>query len=292
MIFRSINLIALFALLLMASAPVRAEMVMPYILASQSAGSVSSAVAEAKSKLAAAGFEVAGEYSPYAGTHIVVATSEVQKAHAAKTEHGGFGAAMRIAINQAGGDVQISYVNPEWMAHVYRMEGKGEALKAKLAAALGNQKLFGSAEGMDHERLRNYQYMIFMPDFEDPITLASYGSQKEALAAVEAGLAKGAGGTKKVYRVDLPGKAESVIGIALTQGDGADNKIMPVIDTTAMKQSAHLPYEVLVTEGKVIMLHGKFRIAQSFPDLAMGTFMEISSAPDAIEASLKAAAKM
>ena len=31
------------------------------------------------------------------------------------------------------------------------------------------------------------------------------------------------------------------------------------------------------------MLHGKFRIAQSFPDLTMGTFMKISGAPAAIE---------
>ena len=31
------------------------------------------------------------------------------------------------------------------------------------------------------------------------------------------------------------------------------------------------------------MLHGKFRIAQSFPDLTMGTFMKISGAPDGIE---------
>jgi hypothetical protein len=39
------------------------------------------------------------------------------------------------------------------------------------------------------------------------------------------------------------------------------------------------------------MLHGKFRIAQSFPDLSMGNFMNISGAPDAIENSIKEAIK-
>jgi hypothetical protein len=44
---------------------------------------------------------------------------------------------------------------------------------------------------------------------------------------------------------------------------------------------------MVVTGGKVYMLHGKFRIALDFPDLTMGTFMKISGAPSAIEARLK-----
>jgi hypothetical protein len=34
------------------------------------------------------------------------------------------------------------------------------------------------------------------------------------------------------------------------------------------------------------MIHGKFRIAQSYPDLGMGTFMKISGAPDGIAKGL------
>jgi large conductance mechanosensitive channel len=44
----------------------------------------------------------------------------------------------------------------------------------------------------------------------------------------------------------------------------------------------HQPYAVLVSGGRVKMLHGRFRIAQSFPDLTMGTFMKISGAPGGI----------
>jgi hypothetical protein len=62
---------------------------------------------------------------------------------------------------------------------------------------------------------------------------------------------------------------------------------MSSIDTGALRHTTHLPYEVLVSGKNAYMLHGKFRIAQSFPDLSMGNFMSISAAPDAIETILK-----
>ena len=62
---------------------------------------------------------------------------------------------------------------------------------------------------------------------------------------------------------------------------------MKVTDTAELKHTAHLPYELIVSEGNVQMLHGKFRIAVDFPDLTMGTFMKISGAPDGIEEKLR-----
>jgi len=44
---------------------------------------------------------------------------------------------------------------------------------------------------------------------------------------------------------------------------------------------------MLVDDNKVYMLHGRFRIALSFPDLSMGTFMKIMSTPGDIEKMLK-----
>ena len=41
--------------------------------------------------------------------------------------------------------------------------------------------------------------------------------------------------------------------------------------------------EMLVMDNKVVMLHGRFRIALSFPDLTMGTFTKIMSSPGNIE---------
>ena len=85
-----------------------------------------------------------------------------------------------------------------------------------------------------------------------------------------------------IYRIDLPGTEQSLFGIAILAGNGADETVMKITDTGARRHTAHPPYEVLVAGGRVLMLHGKFRIAQSFPDLTMGTFMKISGAPDGI----------
>jgi hypothetical protein len=62
---------------------------------------------------------------------------------------------------------------------------------------------------------------------------------------------------------------------------------MPVIDFGQPKHTAFLPYEVLVSGNKVLMLHGRYRIAISFPDLSMMTFTKIMSTPGNIENSLK-----
>jgi polyribonucleotide nucleotidyltransferase len=83
------------------------------------------------------------------------------------------------------------------------------------------------------------------------------------------------------------GKDEVLFGVAMKEGEGADATVMGVTDQSALRHTAHLPYEMLVSGNRVYTLHGKFRIAQSFPDLTMSTFMKISGAPDAIEKVLK-----
>jgi hypothetical protein len=107
---------------------------------------------------------------------------------------------------------------------------------------------------------------------------------------IEERLAAGTAGASKVYRIDIPGKEETLFGVAISTGDGADKSVMASTDTGDLKHTAHLPYELLVTGNQVIALAGKFRIAVSFPDLGMGTFMKISSAPGAIRDVLGAVA--
>jgi hypothetical protein len=96
---------------------------------------------------------------------------------------------------------------------------------------------------------------------------------------------------KKVARIDVPGSEQTLFSVAILAGDGADATVMKSTDGHALKHTAHLPYELLVSGKKALMLHGKFRIAQSFPDLTMGTFMKISGAPDGIEKALRQAVK-
>jgi hypothetical protein len=134
--------------------------------------------------------------------------------------------------------------------------------------------------------------MMGMPYFDEPWRLATFPTQGEALAAVKAGLAAGRGGTTAIYEIAVS-PDETVLGVGLSDGCGADANVMKEIDVKPLRSTGHLPYEVLVSKGEVYALHAKFRIAVNFPDLSMmgdHSFMRIRCAPDSIEKALKAAA--
>ena len=263
----------------------------PYVLAARMADSLPEVVTRAKESLNAEGFEVVGEYAPYEDAYVIVVTSAELKRIAGRTEMGGFGAVQRVTATVVGDQVQVAYTNPRYMANVYRMEGDLADVADRLEKALGAEQSFG-AQGKSPDELRRYHYKMFMPYFDEPWQLGSFPSQRAAIKAVETNLEKGAGGTSKVYRVDIPSTEQTVIGVGLTEGCGGDRFIMETINADAEhKSTPHLPYEVLISNGEVLALHAKFRIAQSFPDLTMlgkGSFWDIKCAPDAIRDALRA----
>lgn len=263
----------------------------PYVLARPVAGDLAAVEGEVRTALVDAGFEVVGGYSPYDGAMVIAVTHPELLQTAARSEMGGFAAALRVGVTENAGKIEVSYTNPIWVANVCRLESDLEPVAAALEAALGREREFGSQKGKEAKQLRNYHYMAFMPFFDDTVELAMHSTHEDAVAAVEAGLAAGKGGASRVYRVDIPGKDEVLFGVALSEGEGADETVMETTDTGDLKHTPHLPYELLVSGKGVYTLHGKFRIAQSFPDLGMGTFMKISGAPKAIHAALKAASE-
>ncbi|MGE5174295.1 MAG: hypothetical protein ACM3MD_10765, partial [Betaproteobacteria bacterium] len=248
---------------------------------------------EVKTALIAQGFTIAGEYSPYPDAVVIVATNDELKGNAAKSEHGGFGAAVRISVTKVKDEVQVAYTNPVYMANAYRMQGDLSGVADKLAAALGKKEEFG-AKGLTAKKLRKYHYMMGMEYFDEPSKLAEYGSFEEAVSAVESGLSTGRGGVTKVYRIDIPDKKEAVFGVAMKGATEAnkymdDKFIMSEIDFKDIRSTAHLPYEILVSDNKVYALYARFRIAISFPDLSMmgsNSFMHIMKSPEAIRKAL------
>jgi hypothetical protein len=265
----------------------------PFVLASKGAGTVAEKTAQVKTALATAGFTVVGEYSPYPGASIVIVTNDELKKNAAASESGGYGAVQRVSVTEAGKEVQVSYTNPVYMSHVYRMDGDLSGVSAALEKALGRLEEFG-AQGMTAKKARKYHYTIGMEYFDEPSELAEYASYEEAVQAVDAKLANNQNGVSKVYRVDIPGKQETVFGVGLRgSGDSKamdDQFIMSEIDFRDVKSSAHLPYEVLVSGNKVYALYARFRIAINFPDLSMmgkNSFMNIMKAPEAIRKALQ-----
>ncbi|MCK4743696.1 MAG: hypothetical protein KAT25_07750 [Sulfuriflexus sp.] len=262
-------------------------------MSSNATGTMAAQVKSTSAALQAAGFEVVGTYQPYAAATVISVTNAALKTAAAKTDFGGYGAVVRVAVTQAGDKVQVSYVNPAWMSASFKMAADLTAVDKQLAKALGGASAYGAQDpGWKADQLDEFHFTVFMPYFDDPLELAEHASYDAAIKAVEAGLAAGKGGTAKVFRVDIPGKKQTLFGVSLTKAAGVagDEHIMALIDGRDMKQTAHLPYSVLVSEGNVYALHAKFSIANAFPDLDMSTFFKINDAPDAIEASLKQAA--
>ena len=296
-ILRNLSLSALFIIILINTAGADDVLLKPFVLGSRGPGSVAEKAAEVKTALTAQGFSIAGEYSPFPDADVIVAMNDELKNTAAKSEHGGFGAAVRVSVTKVKDEVQVAYTNPVYMANAYRMQGDLADTSAKLAAALGRKEEFG-AKGLSAKNLRTYHYKFSMPYFDEPVLLVEYGSFEQATAAVESGLATGKGGVTKVYRVDIPGKKEAVFGVAMKAASDADKSmddkyIMNEIDFKDLRSTAHLPYEILVSGNKVYALNAKFRIAISFPDLSMmgkNSFMNIMSSPDAIRKALVQAA--
>ncbi|MDH5612929.1 MAG: hypothetical protein OEY66_10790 [Gammaproteobacteria bacterium] len=263
---------------------------MPFVLGSSSDGDVADKIDNVKKALQDNGFEIAGEYSPYSDAHIIAVTNAALKKAAASHERAGYIAAQRVSITKVAGKVQVAYTNPEYMAAAYRVETNVANVGTALKAALGSVKGFGPGEGKTKEDLNEYHYTFGMEYFDEPNELAEYGSQSEAVAEIEKNLAKGAGGTFKVYRIDIPGTKQTVFGVGMKAGEDGnkymdDEFIMKEIDFKETRSTPHLPYEILVTGGDVEGLHSRFRIAMNFPDLSMmgaNSFMNIMPSPDAI----------
>lgn len=290
------TVIAGFMIVLSAGSALAGDILMPFVLAGTSSGDVNTVAGEVKSKVTAAGFEVVGEYSPYDDADIIIVTNDALKAHAAKSDFGAYGAAQRISITRNGDTTEIAYTNPIYMAAAYRMADDLSDIRAQLEGALGAKQEYGSEKNLTAEDLRGYHYTVMMEYFDDPSELAEYGSQAEAVKAVEDSLAAGLGGTSKVYRIDIPGKDETVFGVAL-KGMNADDCsgdefVMSRIDKATPRSTAHLPYEIVVSDGTAYALFARFRIAINWPHLPMiasetgATFMNIMCSPGAIEEAL------
>lgn len=291
---RMIRVGLLLSMLFMAGVAHSADALLkPFVLASKGAGTMAEKSVQVKTALTGAGFVVVGEYVPYPGANIIVVTNDELKQNAAASEFGGYGAVQRVSVTETGGEVQVSYTNPVYMSHAYRMAGDLSGVSAALEAALGRVEEFG-ARGLTVKQARKYHYMFGMEYFTDPSELAEYASYEEAVKAVDAKLANNGNGVTRVYRVDIPGKQESVFGVAM-QGSGNDKYrddsfVMREIDFHDLRSTAHLPYEVLVSGKKVYALYARFRIAINFPDLSMmgqNSFMNIMKTPEAIRAVLQ-----
>ena len=295
------KLLLAIAAIFLISSQASAEALRPFILGDTPPGDLKQVADAVKLKVTVAGFEIVGSYSPFANAVVICVTNNDLKTTAAKVPNGGFGAAQRISVTDVNGKIQVAYVNPAYLGTAYGM-GKLDSISGKLKTALGAVKVFGSEKGILEEKLvpGMYRYAMFMPYFKDVDVFMEHPDYKTAVETVEKNLAAGVGGTKKVYRIDLPVKQVSVFGVAVPKGDGVDKgnkdtdkEIIDIVDHSELKHTAYLPYELMVDGNRVIALRARYRIALNFPDTSMAGehgFTKIMTAPWGIQLALEAVA--
>ena len=249
-------------------------LIKPFVLAQEETNSkFHDVAAKVRKKLHDAGFSIEGTYIPYDAAEVLVITDKTLLKNAAQTPYGGFGATLRVSVTQLGNNIQIAFNNPVYIGFAYHLKTQLASTREKLIKTLGYIKDFGG-EGMTATELHKYHYAYGLSGFDGFMELASFKSHKQALDMVEKGLDRKFKQIEKVYRIDIPGKSQSIFGLSL-KDDVKDEKflndkyVMSVIDHKNLRRTAHLPYEIMVNGNQVLMLHPHFRLAMNFPDLRM-----------------------
>jgi len=288
--------VALLAALFTVSTAQGADIIQPYILASNNTSNLENSIAETLEKLQDGGFEIAGQYSPFTDTNIIVVTNDTLKAIAAKSKRSGYAAGQRVAVNRVGDNIEVSYINPVYIQYAYRLDGDMQTVQDQLKASLGYIKAYGVEKTKTTaKKLKKYHYMFGMQYFDDPSELAKFKSHQDAVTATEDALNKEGDALSMVYRIDIPGSEQTVFGVSMKAINEDENDLddafqMGIVDFQGPKKNAYLPYEILVTGNKVEALHMRFRMAVHFPDLSMmgdNSFMKLMASPKAIEKALE-----
>ncbi len=268
----------------------------PFVVASVGAGTLAEKTQSTLTALENAGFELSGRYSPVDDTNILVVTNETLKTIAAMSDRGGYAAGQRVSITDTGDNIEVAFINPVYIQYSYRLKGDMQPVYDALVASLGKHEFCGAGnKKMTARKLGKYHYMIGMQYFDDPSELGSFNSHEAAIAAVENGLATEGDALSRVYRIDIPGKQQTVFGVGMKMSNEDEEDIdsgfqMNVVDFEGCKKRAYFPYEVLVDGNHVEALHMRFRMAVHFPNLSMmgrHGFTKLMSSPGAIEDALE-----
>ena len=265
----------------------------PYILAATSTASLSEISVIVKNQLTEYGLSVISEYSPAKDSNrkvFIITSDELKDAVKAIGGLTGFASALRVALTSENSKINISYTNPVYWGNAYfgddydKVQSNYVAVTKKIKLALSKfdetkNLPFGSEKGISDKNLRKYRYMIGMERFDDVAKLGEFDSFDKAVSTIDVKLANS---KDLIYSIEYPEQKLKLYGIAIS-GEKGEEHFLPIIDISTPKHTAFLPYELLIIEKKAVMLHGRFRIALSFPDLTMVTFSKIMSTPGDIK---------
>ncbi|MDD2951283.1 MAG: hypothetical protein PHU29_10900 [Sulfuricurvum sp.] len=227
-------------------------------------------VDNAKSKLAAAGFEIVGTYKTDSGTTVLFTNAQMKAA--ANKPMRGLAAVGRMLVDDER--KQISIANPIYFDKAFMQKEYNHTVASAELTSL--EKAFGtlkdSTDKWEFDGLAGYHFMVGMPYYED-MGVVGEGSTADLVAKAEK-----AKGTTAVV------KLSDDRYVAFVSLDRRTNGFVKKIGT---QNGEILPWAVLIEGGQAKALSAKYYIAISYPLLTMGEFMTIATVPGAVEVDLK-----
>jgi hypothetical protein len=267
----------------------------PYIEIGKSNNSIQQVSEDVLTALRENSFTILGTYNPSDKNSlkvIVFTRPDIKNTVVKVADRGALAAAFKIGLVQKNDIVSISYTNPDYFFRAYLRDSYDQNkstfdkfskdLRTAFASVGNDFTPFGGA--LEADKLKKYHYKIMMPYFTDPVTLNEFSSFEEGLRVIEANLKAEKGETLQVYKILYTDEKVAVFGVGLRSKEDGEAYFLPIIGEDHI---AAMPYEIILQGKTATMLHGKYRIALSWPDLTMGTFMKIMSTPGDIEDTLE-----
>ena len=271
----------------------------PYIKVSETSKSIQEVTKDVIQTLKDNDFTVLGSYNPSNKSSLAVIAftrDDLKNTVVKVADRGALASVMKVGLVQKNGKVIISYTNPEYILRAYLPKNYNtykstfttfsDDLKTALSSLGNDFTPFGG--GVQADKLASYHYKIMMPYFSDPVELNEFSSFEEGLKTITKNLENKKGSTLMVYKLVYNNSKVAVFGVGLQSKEDGESYFLPKIGEDHV---AALPYEIILQGNKATMLHGKYRIALSWPELTMGTFMKIMSTPGDIEDTLEALCK-
>lgn len=271
----------------------------PYIKIGETTETMQQASEKITQALQNNAFTILGTYNPSNKSALKVIAftrTDLKNTVVKVTDRGALAAVFKIGLIEKNGKVTMSYTNPEYILRAY-LGDSYHTHKSSLQKVTADLKTTFSTIGQEFspfggsvksENLKKYHYKVMMPYFTDPVTLNEFTSFEEGVKIIEANLKAKKGEAVLVYKLIYEKENVAVFGIGMQNKAKGESHFLPIIGEDNI---AAMPYEIILQGKKATMLPGKYRLAVSWPELSMGTFMKIVSAPGYIEDTLEAVCK-
>jgi len=275
--------------------PMNSQDLSPYIKVGVSNDNIQNTAEQVKSALQGEGFDIIGAYNPKNKSNfmvIVFSRKDLQTTVLKVKDRGALAAALKVGLKENGNNTTISYLNPPYLFNAYlrgdyskyktALQTVSNDVKSALSPLGSENKPFGGS--LSESKLRKYQYTMMMPTFNKPNTLKKFSSFEEGVKTIEKNLAAKKGSTKLVYKLKFTSNNVAVYGVGLLDKEDGEAYFLPIIGEDNI---AAMPYEIILQGNTATMLNGRYRLAVSWPELSMGTFMKIVNTPGYIEDTLE-----